>query len=197
MKAFLKKYCPIVSKILLIPFLIIGVFAFCLELFGAERVDGFLSSLQIPFNSVQILAVGSVIFLIWLPCYAVTAYYKEREAKADAEAADEVKLRVCLSENFVPGKTDTPLRTAAKDVKCRILLEQTVGTYRICYRRVGKTNELAVNGMVYDEMTATIEKKHELTATVDGHDIRVGYDGDTHSYLTVDCVTVARKLRLY
>ena len=197
MKAFLKKYCPIVSKILLIPFLIIGVFVFCLELFGAERVDGFLLSLQIPFNSVQILTVGSVIFLIWLPCYAVTAYYKETEAKAAAEAVDEAKLRVCLSENFVPGKTEPPLRTAAKDVKCRILLEQAVGTYRICYRRVGKTNELVVNGMVYDEMTATIEKKHELIATVDGHDIRVGYDGDTHSYLTFDGVTEARKMRLY
>ena len=197
MKAFLKKYCPIISKILTIPFLIIGVFVFCLELFGAERVDGFLLSLQIPFNSVQILTVGSVIFLIWLPCYTVTAYYKEREAKAATEAADEAKLSVCLSENFVPGKTEPPLRTAAKDVKCRILLEHTVGAYRICYRRVGKTNELAVNGMVYDEMTATIEKKHELTATVDGHDIRVGYDGDTHSYLTFDGVTVARKMRLY
>ena len=128
---------------------------------------------------------------------SVTAYYKEREAKTAAESADEAKLRVCLSENFAPGKTDTPLRTAERDVKCRILLEHTVGGYRICYRRVGKTNELVVNGMVYDDMTATIENKHELTATVDGHDIRVGYDGDTHSYLTLDGVTAARKLRWF
>ena len=197
MKAFLKKYCPIISKILTVPFLLMGIFAFCLELFGAERVDGFLLSLQIPFNSVQILTVGSVIFLIWLPCYTVTAYYKEREAKTAAKAADEAKLRVCLSENFAPGKTDTPLRTAERDVKCRILLEHAVGGYRICYRRVGKTNELVVNGMVYDDMTATIESKHELTATVDGHDIRVGYDGNTHSYLTLDGVTAARKLRWF
>jgi hypothetical protein len=195
MKAFLKKYCPIISKILTVPFLLMGIFAFCLELFGAERVDGFLLSLQIPFNSVQILTVGSVIFLIWLPCYTVTAYYKEREAKTAAEAADEAKLRVCLSENFVPGKTDTPLRTAAKDVKCRILLEQAVGTYRICYRRVGKTNELMVNGMVYDDMTATLEGEHELTATVDGHDIRVGLDNTNHSYVTFDGETVAKKIR--
>ena len=114
MKAFLKKYCPIISKILTVPFLLMGIFAFCLELFGAERVDGFLLSLQIPFNSVQILTVGSVIFLIWQPCYTVTAYYKEREAKTAAEAADEAKLRACLSENFAPGKTDTPLRTASR-----------------------------------------------------------------------------------
>jgi hypothetical protein len=195
MKAFLKKYCPIISKILTVPFLLMGIFAFCLELFGAERVDGFLLSLQIPFNSVQILTVGSVIFLIWLPCYTVTAYYKEREAKTAAKAADEAKLRVCLSENFVPGKTDTPLRTAAKDVKCRILLEQAVGTYRICYRRVGKTNELVVNGMVYDDMTATLEGEHELTATVDGHDIRVGLDNTNHNYVTFDGETVAKKIR--
>ena len=195
MKAFLKKYCPIISKILTVPFLIIGVFVFCLELFGAERVDGFLLSLQIPFNSVQILTVGSVIFLIWLPCYTVTAYYKEREAKTAAESADEAKLRVCLSENFAPGKTDTPLRTAERDVKCRILLEHTVGGYRICYRRVGKTNELVVNGMVYDDMTATLEGEHELTATVDGHVIRVGLDNTNHSYVTFDGDTVAKKIR--
>ena len=101
MKAFLKKYCPIISKILTVPFLIIGVFVFCLELFGAERVDGFLLSLQIPFNSVQILTVGSVIFLIWLPCYTVTAYYKEREAKAAAEAADEIGRASCRERVFM------------------------------------------------------------------------------------------------
>ena len=30
MKAFLKKYCPIISKILTVPFLLMGVFAFWL-----------------------------------------------------------------------------------------------------------------------------------------------------------------------
>ena len=47
------------------------------------------------------------------------------------------------------------------------------------------------------EGNARIENKHELTATVDGHDIRVGYDGNTHSYLTLDGVTAARKLRWF
>lgn len=197
MRAFLKKYCPIISKILTVPFLLMGIFAFCLELFGDERVDRFLTYSQLPFDSKHILAVGGVILLIWLPCYLLTVYYHDTEAKTAAKAADEAKLRVCLSENFAPGKTDIPLRTAERDVKCRILLEHTVGGYRICYRRVGKTNELVVNGMVYDDMTAIIESKHELTATVDGHDIRVGYDGNTHSYLTLDGVTAARKLRWF
>ena len=195
MKAFLKKYCPIISKILTVPFLLMGIFAFCLEFFGDERVDRFLTYSQFPFDSKHILAVGGIILLIWLPCYLLTMYYHDTEAKTAAKAADEAKLRVCLSENFVPGKTDTPLRTAAKDVKCRILLEQAVGTYRICYRRVGKTNELVVNGMVYDEMTATIESEHELTATVDGHVIRVGLDNTNHSYVTFDGETVAKKIR--
>ncbi len=191
MKDFLKKYCPIVSKILFIPFLIVSIFAFCLELFGYEKVDGFLSSLQIPLNSTQILMVGSIIFLIWLPCYALTAYYKETEAKNAAEA----EAKAHIAENFDPGQTDTPLRVAAKDVKCRIFLEKTVGTYRICYRRVKKTNELVVNGMVYDEMTATLEGEHELTAVVDGHNIRVGLDNTNHSYVTFDGETVAKKIR--
>ncbi len=191
MKDFLKKYCPIVSKILFIPFLLVSVFAFCLELFGYEKVDGFLSSLQIPLNSTQILMVGSIIFLIWLPCYTVSAWHKEKEAKAATEA--EAKAR--FAESFDPGQTDTPLRAAAKDVKCRIFLEKTVGAYRICYRRVKKTNELVVNGMVYDEMTATIENIHELTAVVDGHDIRAGFGDVSHSYITFDGETVAKKMR--
>ncbi len=191
MKDFLKKYCPIVSKILSVPFWIVAVFVCCLKIFGDEKVDEFLVSLQVPFNSLHILYVGGIIFLLWLPCYALTAYYKETEAKNAAEA----EAKAYFAENFDPGQTDTPLRVAVKDVKCRILLEKAVGTYRICYRRVGKTNELVVNGMVYDEMTATLEGEHELAAVVDGHNILVGLDNTNHSYVTFDGETVAKKIR--
>ena len=192
MKDFLKKFCPIAAKVLSVPLLLYCIFCCITELFGFDRVNGYLSSLQIPFNSKQILTVGGIVFLLWLTCYCVMAWFKSKEIRAAAEA--EAKEHAASLD---PGQTDTPLRTAARDVKCRILLEHTVGGYRICYRRVGKTNELVVNGMVYDDMTATIENKHELTATVDGHDIRVGYDGNTHSYLTLDGVTAARKLRWF
>ena len=193
MKDFLKKYCPIFAKILSIPILLCGIFCFFLDFIGYDRIDEFLASVRFPFDSTQILFVGCILILLWLPCIVVSERNKSQEAKAASEAA----LKARLTESFAPGQTDTPLRTAAKDVKCRILLERTVGAYRICYRRVGKTNELVVNGMVYDDMTATFEKKHELIAKVDGYDIRVGFDGNLYSYITFDGVIAARKARLF
>ena len=190
MKDFLKKFCPTAAKVLSVPLLLYCIFCCITELFGFDRVDGYLSSLQIPFNSKQILTVGGIVFLLWLTCYCVMAWFKSKEIRASAEA--EAKEHAASLD---PGQTDTPLRTAARDVKCRILLEYTVGVYHICYRRVKKTNELVVNGMVYDEMTATMEPPHELTAVVDGHAIRAGLGEVTHSYIIFDGVTVARKAR--
>ena len=75
------------------------------------------------------------------------------------------------------------------------MLETKVQNYSICYRRVKKTNELVVNGWVYDEMTAVIEFAHELCAKVDGHKIEAGYDKQSFSYIIFDGKPVARKRR--
>lgn len=88
-----------------------------------------------------------------------------------------------------------PLRFADRDVKHRVLLEAEVLGHRICYRRVKKTNELVIDGYVYDDITATIEPPHELSAHIDGHDFAVGYDG-ARSYCRVDGEVIAKKVRL-
>lgn len=191
MKDFLKKFCPTAAKVLSVPIPFFLVFSGMLELFGFEKVDGFLSSLQLPFRSEQILTVNGVIFLLWLFCFCVKEWFMAK----DKRAADEAEAIARCAASFDPGRSDTPLRTAARDVKCRILLEYTVGGYRICYRRVKRTNELVINGMVYDEMTATIEPPHTLTAVVDGHEIAAGLDNAPRSYITFDGVTVAKKAR--
>ena len=106
---------------------------------------------------------------------------------------DRLKKR---DKRRVLGVDDTGLRHANMGIKCKILLEKTVGDYSICYRRVKSTNELIVNGVVYDEMTAVVEFEHDLSATVDGHELHAGYDVDSHSYITFDGKRVAEKLRL-
>ena len=118
MKDFLKKFCPTAAKVLSVPLLLYCIFCCITELFGFDRVNGYLSSLQIPFNSKQILTVGGIVFLLWLTCYCVMAWFKSKEIRAAAEA--EAKEHAASLD---PGQTDTPLRTAARDVKCRILLE--------------------------------------------------------------------------
>ncbi len=102
-------------------------------------------------------------------------------------------------ENSQPVIQQTPdsniIRRADNDVKHRVLLETRVSTYNICYRRVKHTNELVINGNVYDELEGIIESAHILKAWVDGHYISAGYNG-IHSIISFDGETVAKKLRL-
>ena len=57
-------------------------------------------------------------------------------------------------------------------------------------------NELVINDRVYDEHKALIEFEHVLMATVDGHEIEVGLDADSHSYITFNGRRIADKPRL-
>ena len=67
--------------------------------------------------------------------------------------------------------------------------------YQICYRRVKSTNELVINGQVYDEKKGIIEFEHKLCATISGHNIEVGYDTESFSYMVFDGKTIKRKKR--
>ncbi len=82
-------------------------------------------------------------------------------------------------------------------VKSRILLETKVGSYTICYRRLSHTNELVVNGRVYDEKKGVLEFEHALYAVIDGHKIEAGLDGDGYSYILFDGELVAFKERKF
>ncbi len=88
------------------------------------------------------------------------------------------------------------LRMADNEVKVRILLEAEAPGYHIVYRRVKKTNELVVNGRVYDEYEALVEMPHSLIAVIDGHKIEVQYDASSHMYILFDGEKLAKKLRI-
>lgn len=87
------------------------------------------------------------------------------------------------------------LRRADTEVKSRILLEKNHSGYRICYRRVGITNELVVNGYVYDEKKAVLEFDHCLSAHINGHQIEAGLENE-YSYIRFDTVKIGEKKRL-
>ena len=114
----------------------------------------------------------------------------EQEAGQEADTKD--------SPEQASGKKDSPiLHMADYSVKNRILLIMQVDDLEICYRRVGKVNELVVNSMVYDLLdTGHVETAHELSAVVKGREIAVGTDAASHMYICVDGEVVRRKLRL-
>ena len=88
------------------------------------------------------------------------------------------------------------LHAADFTVKSRTLLEYREQKYDICYRRVGKVNELVINGMVYDLLdTGPMEYPHELCAIGDGHEIAAGFGSDSHTYIRFDGEVLKRKMR--
>ena len=135
--------------------------------------------------------IGIGIFVIF--CGVFFIVYAIIQSNYNRKENERLKKR---DKRRVHGVDDTGLHRANMGVKSKTLLEKTVGDYQICYCRVGSTNELIVNGVVYDEKKAVIEFEHDLSATVDGHEIHAGYDVDSHSYITFDGKRVADKLRL-
>ena len=90
-----------------------------------------------------------------------------------------------------------PLRAADMTVKHRVLLEERVRGHHLVYRRVKKTNELVIDGRVYDEYVALLEKAHLLRAVLDGHVYAAGFDGTGISFILLDDEPVAEKRRWY
>lgn len=127
---------------------------------------------------IGMVAFAGGVFLIF---YAVGVLRSRRKEEA-RHAARKDKTKV--------------LRVADTDVKSRTLLEASVQGYQICYRRVKSTNELVINGRVYDEVKAVIEFKHKLCAQLDGHHIEAGLDHQDYSYILFDGELIKEKKRL-
>lgn len=117
------------------------------------------------------------VFLLW---YAIASVIDKRREEA---------------RHKEKGSRATVLRYADTAVKSRTLLEANVQGYQVCYRRVKSTNELVINGRIYDERKGIIEFAHKLCATVDGHKIEVGYDKQSFSYIRFDGKTIQQKKR--
>lgn len=88
------------------------------------------------------------------------------------------------------------LRRAETDVKFRVLAEAEAEGHRIIYRRVKRTNELVIDGYVYDEIEMLVETPHILKATIGGKLIEAGIGNTSVSFISVNGEKVAKKVRL-
>lgn len=189
----------------------VGWIIFALSFFVLDTI-GMLVIQGIALDSIlDIVFHGWVIFDLTM---GIVAYCKLKKLPSEEEEAifSDGNISVLADgseETPVPDGEEAPaasadnqssfiLRPADPDVKHRVLLETRLYTYDICYRRVKAThtNELVINGNVYDEIEGVMEYPHVLKAQVDGHVFEAGYTG-THSFISVDGQDAARKLRLY
>ena len=143
-----------------------------------------VGGLPVLFLSLAIVClVLGILMIMLLPFWEK---YKKKEA------AEFSKKQAVINSNC--GNTAI-LRVADMNVKRKILLETVVAEYSICYRRVKSTNELVINGNVYDEKKGILEFGHILIAVVDSHRIEAGFD-NTHNFIKFDGKLIDRKLRL-
>ena len=165
----------IVLGILSVFFIIMGVaFAY---LFGIDKVDGIILS-------------GTFV-IIGLVCLAIAI----RAVQYGREEEERNRER---EQTRVAGRDDMSLRPADFNCKFRVFIGITLPdiNLKICYRRVKSVNELIVNDAVYDEKRGVIEFAHNLSAVVNGHRIDAGFDGVGYSYLLLDGIQIASKMRL-
>ena len=148
------------------------------------------------------LIFHAIIIIILL--MGIRSHYKLMKLPPESAFSFEVELPSSAENAKTEGeepsaaaKSSRVLRVADMQAKSRILASATVYNYEIYYRRVSTTNELVVNGNVYDEFVGTVEPAHTLRAYVDGHFITASFNGLITSTITVDDEIVAKKKRFY
>lgn len=144
------------------------------------------------FWGIQLDTLVDIIFHAWIIFSLVNAVVTYNKLKKLPEEAVEV----IPEENAQILQNSTVLRMADTEEKARTLLEAEENGYHVVYRRIKRINELIVNGRVYDEYVALIEKPHTLTAIVDGHRIEMQYDMASRMYLLFDGRVLAEKFRI-
>ncbi|MBQ8718199.1 MAG: hypothetical protein IJY66_02925 [Clostridia bacterium] len=95
------------------------------------------------------------------------------------------------------GEDSRSLGMADMEVKCRVFLEAEANGCAITYRRVKKTNQLVINGQLYDEYEALVEQGHVLSATIGGHLYEAGITPAGVMFIDVDGQRLAKKLRIF
>ncbi len=164
----------------------VGWLIFSLVFFGFDT----LGMLFIYGFSFEMLF--DILFHVWVIyelILGIRAYCKLKNLPPEEENEQN-------AESFIAEEQNSPIiRKADKDVKHKVLLETSKFGYDICYRRVKHTNELVINGNVYDEIQGIMEPVHQLEAWIDGHYIVASYTG-SHSVISVDGENTAKKLRL-
>ena len=182
----------------------VGWLTFALVLFGLDTA-GLLLIYGLSFDMVL-----DILFHAWVLYYLVVgikAHRKLQYLPLESDTGSTFNVETNLdgdgnadnngeTQNGTTNFQDSPiLRAADMSVKHKVLLQATCQNLDICYRRVHHTNELVINGNVYADKTGVIEINHVLYAEISGHVVTAGLER-SYSFITVDGVTIAQKLRL-
>ncbi len=169
----------------------VGWLIFALVLFGIDTVAMFW------VTGFSVDSIIDIVFHVWIIISLVNGIVTYFKMKKLPEEVLKVGDNMEFENDEVQSSNSSVLRMADMEVKARILLETDALGYHIVYRRVKRTNELVVNGRVYDEYEALAEFPHTLTAVIDGHRIEVQYDATSHIYILMDGEQLAKKMRLF
>lgn len=198
-EVFLSK--GVLAVFVIIAALIVGLYLLCYFL-SKKRVGWLIASLVLfCFDTVFMVwnyginqsFILDYIFHAWVIVsliLGVRAYFKAKKLPEDHV------LTVSIDPVCPEAPDSTPLRAVDPSDKARILCSAELLGRKVEYRRVKKTNELVINGYVYDEYTATLEMPHTLTAYLDGHIITASYENSS-SVIALDGVCVKRNVRWY
>lgn len=165
-----------------------GWIVFALVLFSIDTV------LMLLLNGIASNMIFDLLFHAWVIYDLVNGIIAAKKLKKLPVEAPEI---TGTEENeFLPQQDSVHIRYADMEAKNRVFLETDVEGHKVVYRRVGKTNELVIDGRVYDEFVGLVEPAHSLEARIDGHHIEAGFDGSIHVYINVDGTEVLKKTRL-
>lgn len=193
-----------VTGSLILAFIILAAYLLC-WFFSKKRCGWLIAALVLfcldtlatVFLYMGDFASGIMDFVI----HGIVIWYLAMGVKAGKQLKtlpqEVVEAEGGVATEALPLENSVHIRWADPEVKHRVLLETECQSMRICYRRVGRTNELVINGYVYDEKEMLIEPSHELFAVFNGHRVVAGYNSFTaKSYILVDNQQIAEKTRI-
>ena len=167
----------------------VGWLIFALVMFVAD------TAAMLVLTEIGADSIVDIVFHGWVIVSLIMGINAYKKMKNLPEEAQEQEPGVEEIEEQADTNSSV-LRMADTEVKSRTLIEGEYEGYHIEVRRVKRTNELVIDGRVYDEYEAFAELAHTLRATVGGKRIEAGFDGTAKMFIYVDGKLVAKKTRL-
>lgn len=148
------------------------------------------------FMGINMDMFMDILIHIWVIGYLINAIVVYGKMKKTPEIEPEAEEEFEGQDYPQISQNSQVLRMADVDAKSKTLLETEAFGHVIVYRRVKTTNELVIDGRVYDEYTALIEVPHNLVAEIDGHTFEAGMMNPAWSYIKADGEMLKKKVRL-
>ncbi|MBR6531802.1 MAG: hypothetical protein IKT61_04810 [Clostridia bacterium] len=145
-------------------------------------------------------SIIDIVFHVWVLIsmgMGIHAFYKMKKLPEEEPVAEAFAEATPTTDETAEPMNSVVLRMADEAEKARVFVEADYEGSHIVFRRVKRTNELVINGMVYDEYEALAESAHTLSAVVDGRKFEVVFDGFTNVFIFVNGQELAKAKRLY